>query len=98
MADDKHPNQKEPNPTSENMDNKLKTDLDYDEITSQPSQNTSASNMDDTLENDENRTELLEYRPPDNHNNTDKKGPKTNRDQNQTRRSQRRHNTPTTTS
>ena len=49
--------------------------------------------MDDTLENDENQTELPKYRPPDDHN-TDKMEPKPDDDQNQTPRSQRRHNTP----
>ena len=54
--------------------------------------------MDDTLENEENHTEPLEYRPPDNHNNTDKIEPKTDDDQNQTRRSQRDTRPPTTAS
>ena len=75
------------------MDNKLETDLDYDEMTSQPSKNTSGPDMDDTLENNENQTELPKYRPTDDHN-TDKMEPKPDDDQNQTRRSQCRHNTP----
>ena len=91
MADNKHPDQ--PNPTSENRDNELEMDLDYDEMTSQPSKNTSGPDMDDTLENNENQTELPKYLPPDDHN-TDKMEPKPDDDQNQTRRSQRRHNTP----
>ena len=91
MADNKHPDQ--PNPTSENMDNELEMDLDYDEMTSQPSKNTSGPDMDNTLENNENQTELPKYRPPDDHN-TDKMEPKPDDDQTQTRRSQRRHNTP----
>ena len=88
MADNKHPDQ--PNPTSENRDNELEMDLDYDEMTSQPSKNTSGPDMDDTLENNENQTELPKYLPPDDHN-TDKMEPKPDDDQNQT---QRRHNTP----
>ena len=61
-------------------------------MNSQPSQNTSGHDMDDTLENNKNQTELLKYRPPDDHN-TDKMEPKPDDDQNQTRRSQRKHNT-----
>ena len=53
----------------------------------------SGPDMDHTLENDENQTELPKYRPPDDHN-TDKMEPKPDDDQNQTPRSQRRHNTP----
>ena len=81
-----------------NINNELETDLDYDEMTSQPSQNTSGSDMDDTLENEKKHTELLEYRPPDDHNNTKKMEPKTDDDQNQTRRRQCDTRPPTTAS
>ena len=95
MAETKHPDQGEGKTNSENMDNDQGTDLDYDELTFQQSQDDSGTDMDNTLEHEGNNTETPEHRPPDN--NTNKMETKTtNQDevQNQTRRSQRRHNTP----